>query len=139
MSIRLNPYISFPADNAREGMEFYKTVFGGDLKLDTFKESGMEEHFPGEGDKIMHGMLEADNGLVLMGADTPNSMKHEVHNNISVSLSGDDEAQLTEYFEKLSAEGNVTQPLTKADWGDTFGMLQDKFGIDWMVNITEKK
>lgn len=139
MTIRLNPYISFPEDNAREGMEFYKTVFRGDLTLSTFKENGMEEHFPGEGDKIMHGMLEADNGLVLMGADTPNSMKHEVNNNISISLSGDDETELSRYFEDLSSGGKINQPLTKAGWGDTFGMVTDKFGIDWMVNITAKQ
>ncbi len=74
MVTRLNPYVSF-RDTAREAMEFYRTVFGGELVLSTFAEAGMPV-VPGEGDRIMHGMLETPGGLVLMGADTPSSMEH---------------------------------------------------------------
>ena len=59
--------------------------------------------------------------------------------NFSVSLSGDNEPELTAYFEKLCAGGTVTQPLTKAMWGDSFGMVSDKFGVGWMVNIAALK
>ena len=137
MISRLNPYISF-TDNAREAMEFYKTVFGGTLTLSTFKEAGVP-HDPSEDDNIMHAMLVADNGIVLMGADTPTGMQRTTGSSISVSLSGDNEAELTGYYEKLSQGGTVHEPLTKAPWGDTFGMFSDKFGIEWMVNIAGVK
>jgi PhnB protein len=130
---RLNPYLNF-RDNARTAMEFYKSVFGGKLDINTFKEFNASQD-PSEDQKVMHSMLEADNGITFMAADTPNSMEYQPGTNISMSLSGDDEAELRGYFEKLSAGGTVVMPLEKAPWGDTFGMLTDKFGIQWMVNI----
>ena len=134
MQSKLNPYLSF-RDNAREAMEFYKTVFGGKLTMNTFEEFHASQD-PGEANKIMHAMLEAENGITFMAADTPNGMEFQPGKNISMSLSGDNEAELRGYYEKLSSGGMVTMPLEKAPWGDTFGMLTDKFGIDWMVNIT---
>ncbi len=134
MATRLNPYLSF-RDNAREAMEFYQTVFGGKLAMNTFKEFHVSQD-PAEDNKIMHAMLETDSGLTLMAADTPNSMPHQPGSNISISLSGEDEAELTAYYQKLSAGGTVVMPLAKAPWGDTFGACKDRFGIDWMVNIT---
>ena len=131
MASRLNPYISF-SDNARQALEFYKDVFGGTLTLNTFGESGAPDS--ADADKIMHGMLETDNGYTLMGADTPPGMEHTPGNNIAVSLSGDDEA-LRGYWEKLSEGGTVSIPLEKQMWGDEFGMCVDRFGIPWMVNI----
>ncbi len=132
MASRLNPYISF-AGNAREAMEFYERVFGGTLTLHTYGELGPQDSE--QDDKIMHAMLEADNGLVLMGADTPNTMEHAPPTGISISLSGDDEAALRGYWDKLSEGATVAQPLERAPWGDTFGMCTDRFGISWMVNI----
>ena len=134
MASRLNPYISFN-NNARQAMEFYKSVFGGTLALNTFGEFGTEDS--GSADKIMHGMLEADNGFTLMGADTPPGMEHSPGNNIAVSLSGDDADELHGYWEKLSDGGSVSVPLEKQMWGDEFGMCVDQFGIPWMVNIAQ--
>jgi PhnB protein len=134
MATRLNPYLSFK-DKAREAMEFYQSVFGGKLTLNTFKEFHASED-ASEGDKIMHAMLEAENGIVFMAADTPNGMEYRPGASISMSLSGTNEGELRGYFEKLSDGGGVTMPLEKAPWGDTFGMCKDRFGIDWMVNIT---
>jgi PhnB protein len=90
---------------------------------------------PSEQDKIMHSMLASPNGLVLMAADTPNQMSHNPGDNISISLSGDDEAELRGYWDKLSDGGTVAMPLERAPWGDQFGMCTDRFGIQWMVNI----
>ena len=134
MKSQLNPYISFK-DNAREAMEFYQTVFGGKLDMNTFNEFEASED-PSEGNKIMHAMLEADNGITFMAADTPNSMEYRPGSAISMSLSGDNEKELRGYWSKLIADGKETMPLEKAPWGDTFGMLTDKFGIDWMINIS---
>ena len=136
MKTVLNPYISFKK-NTREAMEFYKAVFGGKLTMSTFKEYHASQD-PSEDDLIMHSMLETDNGMTLMASDTPNRMEYRPGTNMSVSLSGDNEAELTTYFQKLSAGGTVSMPLEKAIWGDSFGMCTDKFGVAWFVNISGK-
>jgi PhnB protein len=137
MQTRLNPYLNFK-DNAREAMEFYSTVFGGSLDLTTFKELNASED-PSEDNKIMHSMLEADNGITFMAADTPNRMEYRRGTHMSMSLSGDNDAELSGYFEKLSDGGTIREPLRAAPWGDKFGMLTDKFGIEWLVNIAGQK
>ncbi|HMN27414.1 MAG TPA: VOC family protein [Caldilineaceae bacterium] len=137
MQSKLNPYLSFK-DNAREAMEFYKTVFGGKLVMNTFSEFHAAQN-PSEGNKIMHSMLEADNGIAFMASDTPEGMDYHPGSNMSMSLSGDNEAELRAYWQKLSAGATITVPLEKAPWGDTFGMLTDKFGIPWLVNITGQR
>lgn len=137
MQSKLNPYISFK-NNAREAMEFYKSIFGGKLEITTFKEGGIYGD-PGEDDKIMHSVLEADNGITFMASDTPTTIQYNPGTNISISLSGENETELTGYFNKLADGGQITAPLVKAPWGDTFGMLIDRFGIPWMVNIAGPK
>lgn len=138
MQSKLNPYISFKG-NTREAMEFYKTVFGGKLELSTFGESGMTDHGV-KPDGIMHAALEAPNGITLMAADAATGMREYIAGtNMSISLSGDNEEELSGYFNKLVEGGKVDQPLTKAPWGDTFGMCVDKFGVFWLVNIAGKK
>ncbi|OQD54010.1 VOC family protein [Streptomyces phaeoluteigriseus] len=134
MASRLNPYISF-GGNARQAMEFYKDVFGGTLALNTYGESGQQD--TPEADQIMHAMLETPSGFTLMGADTPPGMNVTQGDNFSVSLSGDDDAELRGYWEKLSAGGSVAVPLERQMWGDVFGMCTDRFGVPWMVNISE--
>ena len=133
MTVRLNPYLGF-RDNARQAMEFYQSVFGGELSVSTFAEFNASDD-PAEKDKVMHSMLEAPGGLALMGSDTPKAMEYTPAAGMSISLSGDDEAALRGYWNKLSEGGTIAMPLERAPWGDTFGMCTDKFGINWMVNI----
>lgn len=134
MQTKLNPYLNF-RDNTREVMAFYQTVFGGKLTMNTFKEFGVSQD-PAEENKIMHAMLEAENGITIMAADVPNSMDLTFGTNINLSLSGDNSEELTRYYNMLSAGGTVIEPLRKAPWGDSFGMFEDKFGVNWMVNIS---
>jgi PhnB protein len=132
MSMRLNPYIQF-GTNAAEALEFYKSVFGGELLLNHFKDYGTEG---ADGDLVMHGQLETDAGFTIMGADTPSFMDARADaSNITVSLSGDDDDTLRGYWEKLSDGANVRTPLEKQMWGDEFGQLTDKYGVGWLVNI----
>jgi PhnB protein len=133
MTTRLNPYLGF-RDTAKEAMEFYQSVFGGELTRSTFAELHASDD-PAEADKIMHSALVTDGGLVLMASDTPNRMPYTPGDNYSVSLSGENEAELTGYWQKLSADGTVIEPLTRAPWGDMFGMCKDRFGVSWLVNI----
>ena len=137
MQSKLNPYLAFRGD-ARAAMEFYKGVFGGKLTLNTYKEFHASED-PSEENKIMHSVLEADNGIIFMASDAPKQMEYRAGTNMTMSLSGDNEAELSAYYAKLGVGGKVREPLKKAPWGDTFGMLTDKFGIEWMVNISGKK
>jgi PhnB protein len=136
MASRLNPYIGFDG-NAREAMEFYKEVFGGELTMNTFGEFGSQGSR--DADKIMHSQLETDRGFTLMASDTPSEMGRTPGDNITISLSGEDGGELRGYWEKLSDGGNVTMPMEKQMWGDEFGMCVDRFGIPWMVNITQPR
>ncbi|MCX4821388.1 VOC family protein [Streptomyces sp. NBC_01142] len=137
MPSRLNPYISFNGD-ARQAMEFYKGIFGGTLTVNTYGDFG-EKEAGDAADKIMHSMLETDSGFTLMGSDTPPGMEHKPGNNISVSLSGEDADELRGYWDKLSGDGTVSVPMEKQMWGDVFGMCTDRFGITWLVNISEQQ
>ena len=133
--ISLDPYLFFQG-NAREAMEFYKSTFGGKLTIQTIGEA---PDFPGKDsmdqDGVMHSMLDGD--VRLMASDSPKASAESAK--IELSLGGEDEATLHKYWDGLASGVKVNQPLEKAPWGDTFGMLRDKYGVDWMVNISAKK
>ncbi|WP_433211807.1 VOC family protein [Dactylosporangium sp. CS-047395] len=134
MASRLNPYINFRG-NARQALEFYQSVFGGELRMNTFGEFGSDD--AAIADQIMHGQLESAGGYTLMASDTPPNMTLNPGDHITISLSGTDAAELRGYWDKLAASGKVSMPLEKQMWGDEFGSLVDQFGIQWMVNITQ--
>ena len=133
--VTLNPYLSFRGE-AREAMTFYRSVLGGELSITTFGESGTGGD-PATADQVMHAHLQTPSGLTLMGADTPEGMELHPGDNVAISLSGaaEDEAELRGYYDGLCEGARSTLPLEKAPWGDHFGMLTDRFGIGWMVNI----
>ena len=131
---RLNPYLSF-RDTAKQAMEFYQSVFGGELNTSTFGEFHASED-PAEQDKIMHAMLEAPNGLVLMASDTPNSMDLTPGRQpLGLAQRRRRGASCAGTGTSCPTAGRSTMPLEKAPWGDHFGMCTDKFGIHWLVNI----
>lgn len=134
MAALLNPYLSF-GDEARQALEFYQQVFGGELVISTFGEMGMPGDAAG---LVMHGQLETPSGFTLMAADTPPGMERQSGSAITVCLSGDDIDDLTGYFHALSEGGEVTTPLEKQMWGDHYGSLTDRFGAPWMANISVK-
>ena len=134
MSVILNPYLGFRG-NAKEATDFYHSVFGGDLIRSTFGEMNASVD-PAEQDLIMHSQL-TSGAINLMASDTPKHMDYTAGDNFSVSLSGAqaDDATLRGYWNKLADGGTIEQPLVVAPWGDAFGMLRDRFGIRWLVNI----
>ena len=134
MASRLNPYLNLNG-TARQALEFYQGVFGGELNIMTFGDMGAAD--ASDAGKIMHGMLETDSGFTLMGADAPPGMDLNSGDNMAVSLSGDDVDELRGYWAKLSGGGTTSVPLEKQMWGDEFGMCVDKFGISWLVNISQ--
>jgi PhnB protein len=133
MASRLNPYLNFNG-TARQALEFYAQVFGGELTLCTFGQFGAGN--PADAERIMHGQLETDAGYTIMASDSTSEMKHDPISGFSVSLSGDDGDALRGYWEKLTAGGTTTMPLEKQSWGDEFGMCVDQFGVAWVVNIS---
>jgi PhnB protein len=134
---KLNAYLSFK-DNARQAMEFYRSVFGGTLVIGTFKEFHASKD-PSQDNLVMHADLQGDNGINFFASDTPSPMEYRPAAGFSMSLSGENGKELTGYFDKLGAGGKVTMPLARAPWGDTFGQLVDRFGVTWLVNITAPK
>lgn len=135
MAVRLNPYVNLRGD-ARAAADFYKSVFGGELVLDTFAGFGMPMENAAEADWVMHAQLETPAGFTLMLSDTPSHMPFHSGGNVSISLSGDDDALLTGYWDRLADGATIGEPLVLAPWGAKFGMLTDRFGISWMVNIS---
>lgn len=136
MASKLNPYLHFTG-NAKEAMELYKNVFGGELTMSTFGQ-GMPGSDAQDAEKIMHAQLLA-NGMTLMASDAPSHWPLNPGASVTLSLSGEDEVELKGYWDKLSEGATIAQPLTPAPWGDQFGMLTDKFGMEWMVNIVAQK
>jgi PhnB protein len=135
MKPTLTPYLNFDGNTA-EAMKFYQSILGGELTMQTFGEANMAKT-PGERDRILHADLKNDM-LSLMASDGQPDHPVKFGNNIHMSISGADENKLTEFFNKLAQGGKVDMPLAKQFWGDTFGMLTDKFGVHWMVNITSQ-
>jgi PhnB protein len=134
MASLLSPYLNF-AGNAREVLEFYQSVFGGTVDVNTYGDFGApdDEHAT----LLMHGQLDTDAGYTIMCADAHPSMGMDIQsgNHISLCLSGDDAERLRGYFARLAEGGTVTVPLEKQMWGDEFGQCVDRFGIGWMVDI----
>lgn len=133
--MKLIPYLNFMGQ-AKEAMEFYHSVLGGDLTMQSYGEANPQTS-PEEKDLTMHAELKTDS-FTFFASD--GNAEHQVTqgDNVQMSLVGEpaDEAKLKEWFTGLSAGGQVTMPLAKAPWGDTFGMFTDKYGIHWMVNIS---
>ncbi|NGM15437.1 VOC family protein [Verrucosispora sp. WMMA2044] len=136
MTTRLNPYLTFDGD-ARQAMEFYQSVFGGQLRISTFGEFGTSD--PAVADKVMHALLNTDRGYTLMAADTAPGMPYQPGSTMTCSLSGDPEEGLAEAWERLSDGGTVRVPFEKQMWGDLYGMCVDRFGVPWMVNVVQSQ
>ncbi len=141
-TINLNPYLFFGGD-CRDALQFYKSIFGGDLVLTRFSETPSDAHADPKAnsnemkDKIMHAHLKGP--VTIMASDNPDGQKIENNHSVSLSVDGSDEKILRSYFEKLSDGGRITAPLQKQFWGDTFGMVTDKFGVNWMISITSSE
>ena len=133
MTSRLNPYLNFDGD-ARQALDFYRAVFGGELSVMTFGELGNPD--PAVADRIMHGQLETPAGHTLMCSDIMPGMPFIPGTTITVSLSGDDADELHGYWDRLGEGGTVTVALAKQIWGDEFGQLTDRFGVGWLVNVS---
>ena len=136
MKADLTPYRQFNG-NAKEAMEFYQTVFGGELQMMPFSAMHSEEEVGGDGEKIMHAELVVDGQKLLFASDIPRVMQRMKGEDTPLSLTGgaELEEEIRGYWEKLSEGGTVTMPLESVPWGAVYGALEDRFGTHWMFNI----
>lgn len=132
MSITLSPYLNF-AGNGREAMTYYQTVFGGELQVWGFAEFGME----GPEDGLMHGHLQVNPELAFSASDAmPGAEQTWGGTRVYCSLMGDDRPTMEGWFNALAADGSIGMPLEPQVWGDVYGIVKDKYGIEWMFNVS---
>ena len=139
--VTINPYLNFPG-NTEKAFNFYKSVFGGEfVGLTRFKETQEGAKLNAdEKEKLMHISLPIGKGNVLMATDALESMGHILNagNNFSLSVETESKGEADKIFKKLSEGGKVTMPQSETFWGSYFGMITDKYGIQWMVSYTPK-
>ncbi len=137
----INPYLNFNG-KTEEAFNFYKKIFGGEfITLQRIKDTPMADKFPAnELNKVMHVALPIGKNI-LMASDILESMGHKLTNgnNYSISINAASEKEANSIFNQLSEGGTVTMPMRVEFWGALFGMVNDKFGIQWMVSFDEKQ
>lgn len=145
MATLVNPYINFNG-NCEEAFNFYKSVFGGEFPYvgrysDMPPMEGGKQMAPEEANKIMHMSLPLGNGTMLMGSDVGGDWAKYavVGNNVQLSVNADSNEEADKIFNGLAEGGQVNMPIANTFWGSYFGMLTDKFGINWMVSCEPKQ
>ncbi|MFF3307563.1 VOC family protein [Streptomyces sp. NPDC002952] len=134
MSVDTVTHLNFRGD-AREALTFYQSVFGGDLALVTYKDAGNVQE-PTEADQVMWGQVAAESGFHVMAYDVPSRMPwNQGENAFFVSLRSGTAEEAAAYWEKLSEGGTVLLPLDRAQWAPLYGMLRDRFGVTWVVDV----
>ncbi|HVX52003.1 MAG TPA: VOC family protein, partial [Chitinophagaceae bacterium] len=124
--------------NTEAAFTFYKSVFGNEfITIQKFKDTPHGATMSDEDkEKIMHVSLPIGDNIILMGTDMLESMGQKLNagNNFSLAIAPASKEEADKLFAALAAGGNVAMPLEKVFWGAYFGMLTDKFGVQWMVN-----
>lgn len=137
MSISAVTHLNFRGD-ARAALEFYRSVFGGELTIVTYTDLGAAQN-AAEANQVMWGQVVADNGFRVMAFDVPSARPFNPGESaFFVSLRGETAEEITAYWEKLSAGAMVLAPLAPARWSPLYGMLKDRFGITWVVDVAVK-
>lgn len=132
----IQPYLHFD-NNCKEAMQFYQTVFGGDLEIMPINESPAKEDFPEEiRDQILHASLK--NGeFAIMASDMCGQGELSQGNSVQLSLNCSSEKEIQTLYQKLSESGTLVQELGEVFWGGLFAMVIDKFGVRWMLSWGE--
>jgi PhnB protein len=137
MSVKSTTHLNFRGD-ARAALEFYQSVFGGDLAAVTYKDAGNVQE-PDEADQVMWGQVAADNGFHVMAYDVPSRLAyHQGENSFFVSVRGETVEEIAGYWEKLSGGATIVQPLGPAGWAPAYGMLKDRFGVVWVLDVVSE-
>ena len=134
MSIKTTTHLNFRGD-ARAALDFYHTVFGGEKTVVTYEGANASQD-PSTADQIMWGQVMADNGFHVMAYDVPPFMAWEPGANAYfVSVRGESNEEVTKFWEGLSDGAEIVQPLGPAAWAPLYGMLKDRFGVVWVLDV----
>ncbi|WP_327045816.1 VOC family protein [Microbispora sp. NBC_01189] len=137
MSVKSVTHLNFRGD-ARAALEFYQSVFGGHLVVVTYKDAGNVQD-PAEADQVMWGQVVAGNGFHVMAYDVPSGLPWDRgENSFFLSLRGETTEEITAYWEKLSDGATIARPLEPAQWAPLYGMLTDRFGVVWVVDVASE-
>lgn len=137
MTVKSVTHLNFRGD-ARAALEFYRSVFGGDLAVVTYKDAGNVQD-PAEADQVMWGQVVTDDGFHVMAYDVPARLPYDQgENSFFLSVRGETAQEITAYWEKLSAGATVVQPLAPAQWASLYGMLKDRFGVVWVMDVVSE-
>ncbi|MBM3811738.1 MAG: glyoxalase/bleomycin resistance/extradiol dioxygenase family protein [Acidimicrobiia bacterium] len=132
----VNPYIAYKG-NCREAMEFYKSALGAEIVFThTVGESPMTDMGPP--DNIMHATVKVGESTIMM-CDDPSPQPAATGGNISLAIGLNDPARARQLFDNLAKGGTVVMPMDKTYWAEAFGIVKDKFGVQWMVNCDAPK
>jgi len=141
----VNIYLTFNG-NCEEAFNFYKSVFGGEFPyIGRFKDMPPGDDSmkmpPDQENRIMHVSLPISKETMLMGSDTGGEWGagFTQGNNFSISITTGSKEEADRLFNGLSAGGKVMMPMSKTFWSEHFGMMADKFGINWMVSVEGKQ
>lgn len=138
MATDLSAYINFDG-KARRAVEFYQSVFGGDLALERYGDYGISSD-PADAEKVVYGVLHSPDGFVLRGTDLSRTGDtSQIGNRWALCLNGDNRELLPRCWEAVSSGAAIVKSMTRAAWGDSNGVLMDRFGITWIVNIGASK
>jgi PhnB protein len=139
MTVSVANHLNFRGD-ARAALEFYQSVFGGDITIVTYKDAHSVQD-PSEAGQVMWGQVAAKNGFRVMAYDVPSRMPWDQGKNaFFVSVRGDSAKEITALWEKLNSGATVSQPLAPSGWSPLYGMLKDRFGVTWVLDVaTEYK
>lgn len=134
MSITTTAHLNFRGD-ARASLEFYQSVFGGEIAVVSYQDAHNVQD-PSEADQIMWGQVQGDNGIHLMAYDVPVRMPYEQGvNSVFVSVRGKDAEEISSYWNGLSEGANIIYDLAPAGWSPLYGMLKDRFGVVWVLDV----
>ena len=134
MSINVTTHLNFRGD-AREALKFYQSTFGGDIVIVTYKDAHSVQD-PSEADQVMWGQVAAPNGFRVMAYDVPSRMPwNSGENAFFVSVRGDSAKEIATLWEKLSVDATIAQPLAPSAWTPLYGMLKDRFGVTWVLDV----
>jgi PhnB protein len=137
MSVKAVTHLNFRGD-ARAALGFYQSVFGGELTVVTYEDAHSVQD-PAEAGQVMWGQVVADNGFGVMAYDVPSRLPWAAGESpFFISLRGETAEQITAFWERLSEGANVVQPLAPAQWAPLYGMLKDRFGITWVVDVVSE-
>lgn len=134
MTVNTVPHLNFRG-SAREALSFYRSVFDGELTLVTYKAAG-NVHAEAEANQVMWGQVIARNGFTIMAYDVPGHLPWNAGDGaFFVSVRGNDAEEIATFWARLAVGATIIQPLAAAGWSPLYGMLKDRYGIIWVLDI----